>query len=59
MEGYATGHALAEVGVISGRDLTCEATLAKLHFLLSQPISHAKRIEWMQQPLRGEMRDHP
>jgi len=35
-EDYATGKALADVGVVSGRDMTTEAALVKLMFLMSQ-----------------------
>ncbi|PMH40594.1 L-asparaginase 1 [Vibrio sp. 10N.286.49.B3] len=55
MDGYATGCALAEAGVISGFDMTPEAALAKLHCLLSQELSYDEIKAQMQQVLRGEM----
>ncbi len=55
MGGYATGNALKQNGVISGFDMTLEATLTKLHYLLSQPLSGAQVKAWMQQDLRGEL----
>ncbi|KAB0464497.1 asparaginase [Vibrio kanaloae] len=55
MGGYATGCALAEAGVISGYDMTPEAALAKLHYLLSQSLSYEEVKTQMQQVLRGEM----
>ncbi|GAK87683.1 L-asparaginase I, cytoplasmic [Vibrio ponticus] len=55
MGGYATGCALAEAGVISGYDMTPEAALAKLHYLLSQDLGYEQVKEKMQQILRGEM----
>jgi len=55
MSGYATGNALSEAGVISGHDMTLEATLTKLHYLLSQGHSYEKMCLLMQQNLRGEL----
>jgi L-asparaginase len=55
MGGYATGNALRQCGVISGADMTLEATLTKLHYLLSQnlAVEHVRHL--MQQNLRGEL----
>ncbi|PJC88318.1 L-asparaginase 1 [Vibrio sp. HA2012] len=55
MGGYATGCALADAGVISGYDMTPEAALAKLHFLLSQNLSYDEIKIQMQKVLRDEM----
>ena len=55
MGGYATGNALGHAGVISGFDLTVEAALTKLHYLLSQDLSSEQIRAKMQQNLRGEL----
>jgi L-asparaginase len=55
MSGYATGNALSEAGVISGHDMTLEATLTKLHYLLSKNISYKEMCEQMNLSLRGEL----
>jgi len=52
---YATGSALARAGVIGGADLTVEAALAKLVFLLSTLRSPAHVRDLMVQSLCGEL----
>lgn len=44
-------------GVISGSDMTVEAALTKLHYLLSQSLSPEEIRRLMQQNLRGELTD--
>jgi lysophospholipase len=57
---YATGTALAEAGVVSGLDMTCEAALVKLGFLLGRyPGQPDKVREMMQEDLRGELTASP
>jgi L-asparaginase len=55
MGGYATGNALAKAGVVSGGDMTTEAALAKLHYLLSKNLPSQRIRELLSQDIRGEI----
>ena len=52
---YAVGRALREAGVVPGADLTPEAALTKLSWLLSQQLSPDQVRARMQEDLRGEL----
>ena len=55
MGGYATGNALAQAGVTSGVDMTVEAALTKLHYLLSLNDDVTRIRAAMSRNLRGEL----
>ncbi|BDX05979.1 asparaginase [Planctobacterium marinum] len=55
MEGYATGKSLQQVGVVSGMDMTPEAALAKLHYLLSQGLDFDVARKVMSSDIKGEL----
>lgn len=52
---YETGKTLSEVGIINGSDLTVEAALTKLSYLLAQDIPTHRVKELMVENLRGEL----
>ena len=55
MEGYATGNALKQAGVLSAYDMTLEACLTKIHHLLSQDLPFAEVKQRFSANLKGEM----
>ena len=52
---YAAGRALGALGVVPGADMTAEAALTKLQWLLSQGLSRDAVRTAMQLSLRGEL----
>jgi len=52
---YETGNRLSQAGVISSGDMTLEATVVKLMFLLGQNLSQSEVEKRMQQSIAGEI----
>lgn len=52
---YKTSEAFAEMGIVSGLDLTTEAAVTKLMFLLGQGLGGEEVMQAMGTPLCGEM----
>lgn len=55
MTQYATGNALRQLGVIDGRDMTTEATVTKLAYLVGRGLRGSALKTAMESNLRGEL----
>lgn len=52
---YQTSKFLKQVGVVSGSDITAEAAITKMMYVFAKETDHAKCVEMLKNPLRGEM----
>lgn len=55
MELYETGIRLNKIGVISGNDITTEAAITKMMYLLGRETDHAELSKELKRQLRGEI----
>ncbi len=55
LDDYATGTGMAKAGLVSGYDMTPEAALTKLAYLLGKGYSQEEVKRWMTTNIRGEM----
>lgn len=52
---YETSLGMARIGVVSGHDMTTEAAVAKLMYLIGEGFDRATIVEMLQTSIRGEM----
>ncbi|MDO5036050.1 MAG: type I asparaginase [Porphyromonas sp.] len=59
MKRYGTGATLLKAGVVSGVDMTVEAAVTKLMYLLGQDLTNEEVKKLMSTNLRGELNERP
>ena len=55
---YAVAKKLKECGVISAHDMTIEAIVTKLAYLIGKGINNEEIKHWMEEEIRGELSRH-